>query len=122
VASGAALDLLALPLGAHVVRVRAEDLAGNVAEVAANVELVATFDSLQAVLDRLVPDDVLGASLQSKLDNARRSADRDRAETAAAQLESLASEADAQRGKHLPATSAAVLAAEARALAASLAR
>jgi hypothetical protein len=117
VANGAAVDLLALPLGPHVLRVVAEDTARNVAEEEVTFEIRATVPGLEATVMRLraegrVDPDGIATSLLAKLAAARRALDAGRPAVAAEILAAFANEVAAQRGKRIDAAAADLLLAD----------
>jgi hypothetical protein len=118
IASGAAVDLVAMPLGAHVLRVAAEDTARNVAERVVTFELRATLPGLEAAIARLREDgridsDGIATSLLAKIAAARRATQAGRSGVAQEILGAFANELAAQRGKHVDAAAADLLAADA---------
>ncbi|WP_242342845.1 FG-GAP-like repeat-containing protein [Anaeromyxobacter terrae] len=118
VANREVLDLLALPLGRHVLRVMAEDTARNVAERQVAFEVRSTLASLEAAVVRLRADgridsDGVATSLLAKLASARSALDAGRPTVARNILAAFTNEVAAQRGKHIVATAADLLVADA---------
>lgn len=120
VSDGEALDLLALPLGMHVLHVVAEDTARNVAEGQVSFEVRSTLPDLEATVARLraegrIGSDGVATSLLAKLASARRALEAGRLTVARNLLAAFAGEATAQRGKHVDPAAADLLAADAAA-------
>jgi hypothetical protein len=114
VRDGEAVDLLALPLGEHVLRVAAEDTARNVAVREVRFQVRATLASLEAAVARLRADgridsEGLARSLAAKLGAARQAAEAGRPQVARNVLGAFANEVAAQAGKHVAAEAARVL-------------
>ncbi|WP_238392531.1 Ig-like domain-containing protein [Paenibacillus antri] len=97
---GEPIALYALPLGAHTVTATAADAAGNVAAVEATFELVATVDSLKALVARFADSGAIdNAGIANSL----------QAQLAGGELGAFMNHVEAQAGKHIAADAAAVL-------------
>ncbi len=126
VQDGDTLDLVRLPLGAHVLAVRAEDGVGNVSQHAVTFTVEATITSLQALVDRFsaegqISDPGLARSLLAKLEAAAASPDAGRHDSAASQINSFIKEVSAQRGIKIDPAAADILIADGEAVRAALA-
>lgn len=115
VENGASIDLLALALGPHALRVRAEDVAGNVATREVAFEVRATLASLRATVARMLADgridsEGVARSLLANVDAADAAVARGQSQVARLVLGALALEVSAQRGKHVAAAAADLLA------------
>lgn len=125
VRDGDILDLVALPLGTHVLSVRAEDNVGNVSEKTVTFTVEATIASLHALVERFsakgqVSDAGLTQSLLAKLEAAAASRDAGRSRTAAGQITSFIQEVSAQRGNKIDPAAADILIIDAEAVRAAL--
>ncbi len=117
VVDGQMIDLLGLSLGQHVLEVVAEDQAGNTAKAAVTFTVVASIESLRAVVERYAADGTLPdvgvvTALLQQLDAAQSALDRGLPRTAANQLGAFENLLTAQAGKHVPTAVADLLLAD----------
>lgn len=118
VSDGDVIDLLTLTLGEHTFMTRAEDTAGNVAEASVAFNVVATLDSLQATVQRLlesgeIEQEGIANSLLRKLDEAQSNVEAGAIIDAKNILSALMGQLAAQRGKHISEAAADLLTADA---------
>lgn len=120
----AELDLLDLALGDHVLSVRATDLSGNVAEAEVTFTVEATIATLQATIERLVADGVLGQgtadSLLRKVAAAADAVDRGQVPVAMRQLRAFVEAIDGQAKDRVAPETADLLRGDAEAVIAGL--
>jgi hypothetical protein len=120
------VDLLALPLGTHELRVRAEDVAGNVAEASVRFAVAATVPSLRATVALFLAGGLVdrGAaeSLDAKLAAAEAALGRGQPGVARNVLAAFSREVEAQRARHVDGAAADLLLADAAAAAARCAQ
>ncbi len=114
VQDGDILDLVVLPLGEHVLTVRAEDRVGNVSERSVTFTIEATITSLRALVERFaaegsISDPGVAESLLAKLNAAAASQAAGRSSTAAGQVGAFISEVSAQRGIKIDTAAADIL-------------
>ncbi len=110
VADGDTLDLLTLALGEHTLTVVAEDTAGNSAEASVAFNVIATPESLEATVYRLLDS--------GEIDNAgmARSLVAKIGQPLAQRLDAFIHDVEAQRGKHISEGAADLLIADALAM------
>ena len=114
VQDGDVLDLVDLPLGVHVLTVRAEDRVANVSEHSVTFTVEATIASLRALVERFAAEGAISdpgvvKSLIAKLDGAAASQAAGRSSTAAGQVGAFTSEVSAQRGIKIDTSAADIL-------------
>lgn len=125
VSDGESIDLLQLALGEHTLTVIAEDTAGNQSQESVVFQVIATFNSLQETIDRLLEEgefDRIGVarSFSAKIRAAQAAAEDGSFEAARGLLDAVIHEAEAQRGVHLSEAAADLLIADATAVRDSL--
>jgi hypothetical protein len=108
------MDLLGLALGEHTLVVRAEDTAGNVSEVSVAFNIVATLDSLQATVQRLLESGEIdnrgvAKSLLRKIEEAEAAVAAGAITDARHILGAFILQLKAQRGKHISHEAADIL-------------
>jgi hypothetical protein len=123
---GQVLDLSTLPLGRHVLAVRAVDGVGNASERSVAFTVNPTLTSLRAMVQRAAADGTitdarLVKSLLGKLDAAIAAQEGGRTNSALTHLRGFTSEVSSQRGKKIPTATADRLLADAEVVRAALA-
>jgi hypothetical protein len=114
VAAGDAFDLFWVPLGTHTLKVKAEDVAGWTTSDSASFEIIATIDSLPALIRELrrrgeIDSDGTMKSLLANAEGALQSYKKGNITSALNQLSALINDAAAQSGKHVSARGATLL-------------
>jgi cytochrome c len=111
--NGQSVDLLGLPLGAHVLSVSAADRAGNASSRTVEFRVVATIDTLitavNAFANRGQIDAQASRSLLSTLADAKASLDRGSVSSATGKLRDFRDHVAAQSGRSIAPAAAAVL-------------
>jgi hypothetical protein len=123
--NGDPIDLLTLSLGQHTLRVVAEDTADNSAEATVDRSIIATPDSLQATVYRLLDSGEIDKpgianSLVAKIEAPRAPWSRQKVQAYLNRLDALVHEVEAQRGKHISEWAADLLITDALAVQATL--
>jgi outer membrane protein assembly factor BamB len=106
VENGTTIDLFYLSLGSYSLSILAEDKAGNTALLETSFEIVATPESLSAVVDRsfeegLIDNQGVYRSLKSKCEKIIQAAEKDKLKLFQNLLKALQNEVEAQKGKHI---------------------
>jgi hypothetical protein len=119
VADGRVVDLLALPLGSHVLVVTAVDHYGNVGAASATFDVIATVGSLKATVERLYAEGKITKpgtrdSLIAKLDLAQDQLDAGQVSAAKSTLNAFINQVKAQSGKSIKPKAATLLVTDAR--------
>lgn len=114
VADGDTINMLDLSLGEHTLAVTAEDTAGNVTEETVTFNVIATFDSLRALIESLlqsgeITDPGVASSMIAKVDAAEDAYERGNTRAAANALNALLNEINAQSGKKISEEAAELL-------------
>jgi LysM repeat protein len=112
-----AVDLFWLPLDSHPLVARAEDQAGLVAEKSQNIEMYATIESLQGIVNRLCQESYITKSntctrLGARLDAALASRDRGDRAAAVRSIKTFQRTVKAQGPKTIPMLGASLLLAD----------
>jgi 2',3'-cyclic-nucleotide 2'-phosphodiesterase/3'-nucleotidase len=119
VADGRVVDLLALPLGSHVLVVTAVDHYGNVGAASATFDVIASVGSLKATVERLYAEGKITKpgtrdSLIAKLDLAQDQLDAGQVSAAKSTLNAFINQVKAQSGKSIKPKAATLLVTDAR--------
>jgi hypothetical protein len=120
ISDGDVIELLNLSLGEHILSIRAEDTAGNLAEQSVTFEVEATIDSLRDAVKQLVAANEIASQtmrpLLAKLDAAAAALNRGNSRAVRGALGAFIAQLRALSGKKVTAEAATLLSIDAQAI------